>query len=93
MSYTFGPYKIDAKEVFYSTPLSYAMVNLRPLLPGKLSFLLISSSMPLIIIIYASLWFVNFICSEVSVLVLIMFSFTLQVISFLCEKLDFVGAD
>lgn len=32
--FTFGPYKIDAKEVFYSTPLSYAMVNLRPLLPG-----------------------------------------------------------
>ncbi|KAH9648495.1 Bifunctional bis(5'-adenosyl)-triphosphatase/adenylylsulfatase FHIT [Citrus sinensis] len=31
--FTFGPYKIDAKEVFYSTPLSYAMVNLRPLLP------------------------------------------------------------
>ncbi|KAL9411774.1 hypothetical protein AB3S75_045388 [Citrus x aurantiifolia] len=33
--FTFGPYKIDAKEVFYSTPLSYAMVNLRPLLPGN----------------------------------------------------------
>ncbi|KAH9648494.1 Bifunctional bis(5'-adenosyl)-triphosphatase/adenylylsulfatase FHIT [Citrus sinensis] len=33
--FTFGPYKIDAKEVFYSTPLSYAMVNLRPLLPVK----------------------------------------------------------
>ncbi|XP_015874797.3 bifunctional bis(5'-adenosyl)-triphosphatase/adenylylsulfatase FHIT [Ziziphus jujuba] len=32
--YTFGPYKIDNKEVFYSTQLSYAMVNLRPLLPG-----------------------------------------------------------
>ncbi|XP_074307721.1 bifunctional bis(5'-adenosyl)-triphosphatase/adenylylsulfatase FHIT [Silene latifolia] len=32
--YTFGPYKIDMKEVFYSTNLSYAMVNLRPLLPG-----------------------------------------------------------
>ncbi|KAK1353133.1 hypothetical protein POM88_052971 [Heracleum sosnowskyi] len=31
--YTFGPYKIDNKEVFYSSPLSYAMVNLRPLLP------------------------------------------------------------
>ncbi|KAL5745597.1 hypothetical protein ACOSP7_026743 [Xanthoceras sorbifolium] len=31
--YTFGPYKIDAKEIFYSTPLSYAMVNLRPALP------------------------------------------------------------
>ncbi|KAG6393968.1 hypothetical protein SASPL_144544 [Salvia splendens] len=33
-SFTFGPYKIDPKEVFYSTQLSYAMVNLRPLLPG-----------------------------------------------------------
>lgn len=33
-NYTFGPYKIDSKEVFYSTRLSYAMVNLRPLLPG-----------------------------------------------------------
>ncbi|XP_039010756.1 bifunctional bis(5'-adenosyl)-triphosphatase/adenylylsulfatase FHIT-like [Hibiscus syriacus] len=32
--YTFGPYKIDPKEVFYSTPLSYAMVNLRPVVPG-----------------------------------------------------------
>ncbi|KAG8089224.1 hypothetical protein GUJ93_ZPchr0011g28848 [Zizania palustris] len=32
-SYMFGPYKIDATEVFYSSPLSYAMVNLRPLLP------------------------------------------------------------
>ncbi|XP_031739051.1 bifunctional bis(5'-adenosyl)-triphosphatase/adenylylsulfatase FHIT isoform X2 [Cucumis sativus] len=32
--YTFGRYKIDPKEVFYSTTLSYAMVNLRPLLPG-----------------------------------------------------------
>ncbi|CAI0560575.1 unnamed protein product [Linum tenue] len=33
--YTFGPYKIHSKEVFYSTDLSYAMVNLRPLLPGS----------------------------------------------------------
>ncbi|MQM16720.1 hypothetical protein Taro_049677 [Colocasia esculenta] len=32
--YTFGPYKIHASEVFYATDLSYAMVNLRPLLPG-----------------------------------------------------------
>ncbi|XP_020100731.1 bifunctional bis(5'-adenosyl)-triphosphatase/adenylylsulfatase FHIT [Ananas comosus] len=32
--YIFGPYKIDPMEVFYSTPLSYAMVNLRPVLPG-----------------------------------------------------------
>ncbi|VAI03843.1 unnamed protein product [Triticum turgidum subsp. durum] len=34
--YKFGPYKIDAREVFHATPLSYAMVNLRPLLPGSL---------------------------------------------------------
>ncbi|KAE8650003.1 hypothetical protein Csa_010377 [Cucumis sativus] len=34
--YTFGRYKIDPKEVFYSTTLSYAMVNLRPLLPVSL---------------------------------------------------------
>ncbi|KAK2980417.1 hypothetical protein RJ640_025263 [Escallonia rubra] len=34
--FKFGPYKIDPKEVFYHTDLSYAMVNLRPLLPGKL---------------------------------------------------------
>ena len=33
-SYKFGPYKIDAREVFHATALSYAMVNLRPLLPG-----------------------------------------------------------
>ncbi|KAL0390331.1 UNVERIFIED_CONTAM: Bifunctional bis(5'-adenosyl)-triphosphatase/adenylylsulfatase FHIT [Sesamum calycinum] len=32
-SYTFGPYKIGAKEVFYSTQLSYALVNLRPVVP------------------------------------------------------------
>ncbi|XP_025692340.1 bifunctional bis(5'-adenosyl)-triphosphatase/adenylylsulfatase FHIT [Arachis hypogaea] len=30
----FGPYKIHKSEVFYATNLSYAMVNLRPLLPG-----------------------------------------------------------
>ncbi|KAI3508002.1 hypothetical protein L1887_23001 [Cichorium endivia] len=34
--YKFGPYKIDQKEVFYSTNLSYALVNLRPLLPGHI---------------------------------------------------------
>ncbi|KFK27354.1 hypothetical protein AALP_AA8G372100 [Arabis alpina] len=33
-SYVFGPYKIDPREVFYTTPFSYAMVNLRPLLPA-----------------------------------------------------------
>ncbi|KAL2488426.1 FRAGILE HISTIDINE TRIAD [Forsythia ovata] len=34
-SYMFGPYKIDSKEVFYSTRLSYATVNLRPVVPVK----------------------------------------------------------
>ncbi|VAI30192.1 unnamed protein product [Triticum turgidum subsp. durum] len=34
-AYKFGPYRIDAREVFHATPLSYAMVNLRPLLPGQ----------------------------------------------------------
>nr|GEZ41792.1 bifunctional bis(5'-adenosyl)-triphosphatase/adenylylsulfatase FHIT [Tanacetum cinerariifolium] len=38
--YKFGPYKIDDKEVFYSTELSYALVNLRPLLPGHILDLL-----------------------------------------------------
>ncbi|KAK6928857.1 HIT-like domain [Dillenia turbinata] len=37
-SYAFGPYKIDEKEVFYVTHLSYAMVNLRPLLPVWLEY-------------------------------------------------------
>ncbi|KAF3327312.1 Bis(5'-adenosyl)-triphosphatase [Carex littledalei] len=36
--YQFGPYKIDPREVFYSTSLSYAMVNLRPLLPDALLY-------------------------------------------------------
>nr|CAB3490759.1 unnamed protein product [Digitaria exilis] len=36
VSYKFGPYMIDAREVFHATPLSYAMVNLRPLLPGNI---------------------------------------------------------
>nr|XP_028943908.1 bifunctional bis(5'-adenosyl)-triphosphatase/adenylylsulfatase FHIT-like [Malus domestica] len=33
-SFKFGPYKIDGRGVFYSTNLSFAMVNLRPLVPG-----------------------------------------------------------
>uniref|UniRef100_A0A0D9XNI3 Bis(5'-adenosyl)-triphosphatase n=2 Tax=Oryzinae TaxID=1648021 RepID=A0A0D9XNI3_9ORYZ len=37
-AYKFGPYKIDAREVFHSTPLSYAIVNLRPLLPVSLPY-------------------------------------------------------
>ncbi|GER54994.1 bis(5'-adenosyl)-triphosphatase-like protein [Striga asiatica] len=32
-SVKFGPYKIDPKEVFYATQLSYALVNLRPVVP------------------------------------------------------------
>ncbi|XP_048425307.1 bifunctional bis(5'-adenosyl)-triphosphatase/adenylylsulfatase FHIT-like [Pyrus x bretschneideri] len=33
-SFKFGPYNIDRREVFYSTKLSYALVNMRPLVPG-----------------------------------------------------------
>ncbi|VFQ71745.1 unnamed protein product [Cuscuta campestris] len=33
--YKFGPYKIDPSEVFFSTKFSYALVNLRPLVPGN----------------------------------------------------------
>jgi bis(5'-adenosyl)-triphosphatase len=43
-SYAFGPYKIDPREVFYATPLSYAMVNLRPLLPGHILLFFVCSS-------------------------------------------------
>ncbi|XP_024310865.1 bifunctional bis(5'-adenosyl)-triphosphatase/adenylylsulfatase FHIT [Brachypodium distachyon] len=32
--YKFGPYMIEAGGVFHATALSYAMVNLRPVLPG-----------------------------------------------------------
>ncbi|PIA59722.1 hypothetical protein AQUCO_00400548v1 [Aquilegia coerulea] len=38
-SYKFGPYKISEKEVFYTTQLSYAMVNLRPLVPGHILYI------------------------------------------------------
>ncbi|RRT74655.1 hypothetical protein B296_00016725 [Ensete ventricosum] len=34
VNYTFGPYKIHRAEVFHSTLHSFAMVNLRPLVPG-----------------------------------------------------------
>ncbi|KAK7302003.1 hypothetical protein RJT34_12881 [Clitoria ternatea] len=37
--FTFGPYKIHHSEVFYSTHHSYAMVNLRPLLPGHILYM------------------------------------------------------
>ncbi|XP_047317544.1 bifunctional bis(5'-adenosyl)-triphosphatase/adenylylsulfatase FHIT [Impatiens glandulifera] len=33
--YMFGPYKIHKDEVFYLSDLSYAMVNLRPVVPGN----------------------------------------------------------
>ncbi|PIN25546.1 Diadenosine polyphosphate hydrolase and related proteins of the histidine triad (HIT) family [Handroanthus impetiginosus] len=33
-SYSFGPYTISSKEVFYTTQLSFAFVNLRPVVPG-----------------------------------------------------------
>ncbi|KAI5568136.1 hypothetical protein BDE02_13G138700 [Populus trichocarpa] len=36
--YQFGPHKIDPKQVFYSTNLSYATVNLRPVLLGHILF-------------------------------------------------------
>ncbi|TQE04621.1 hypothetical protein C1H46_009814 [Malus baccata] len=39
-SFKFGPYNIDSREVFYSTKLSYALVNLRPLVPGTFLLLL-----------------------------------------------------
>ncbi|KAM6578498.1 hypothetical protein CsatB_030335 [Cannabis sativa] len=31
--YTFGPHKISSNDVFYKTHLSFAFVNLRPVLP------------------------------------------------------------
>ncbi|KAF8032127.1 hypothetical protein BT93_D1140 [Corymbia citriodora subsp. variegata] len=33
--FTFGPHKIDPADVFYTTSMSFAMVNLRPVLPVK----------------------------------------------------------
>lgn len=42
--FSFGPYKIDPKEVFYATQFSYALVNLRPVVPGTLKTRLIRSS-------------------------------------------------
>jgi bis(5'-adenosyl)-triphosphatase len=32
--YYFGPYKIEKNEVFFTTELSFALVNLRPVVPG-----------------------------------------------------------
>lgn len=34
MQYKFGPWPINASEVFVRTELSYAFVNLKPLVPG-----------------------------------------------------------
>jgi len=33
--FRFGPWPIGADEVFYRTELSFAFVNLKPLVPGK----------------------------------------------------------
>jgi len=49
-TYKFGPYKIDAREVFHATPLSYAMVNLRPLLPGNTPHSLFTSPLPMLLL-------------------------------------------
>ncbi|PON69536.1 Histidine triad (HIT) protein [Parasponia andersonii] len=38
-NYTFGPHKISIKDVFYTTHLSFAFVNLRPVLPGHILYL------------------------------------------------------
>lgn len=60
--FTFGAYKIKPEEVFYSTQLSYAMVNLRPLLPGiTLSPSLSALSMYVIVYIcvYLSMMVIN----------------------------------
>eukprot|EP00878_Enallax_costatus_P033750 GHUV01037303.1.p1 GENE.GHUV01037303.1~~GHUV01037303.1.p1 ORF type:complete len:113 (+),score=9.24 GHUV01037303.1:141-479(+) len=35
--YEFGPYPISASEVFAKTQLSYAFVNLKPIVPGESS--------------------------------------------------------
>lgn len=32
--YKFGPWKIDASEVFVTSPLSFAFVNQKPVVPG-----------------------------------------------------------
>lgn len=33
-AYSFGPWPIQASEVFLATPLSFAFVNLKPIVPG-----------------------------------------------------------
>lgn len=34
MAYKFGPWDVAADEVFYTSALSFAFVNLKPLVPG-----------------------------------------------------------
>ena len=35
MAYKFGPWDVAADEVFYTSALSFAFVNLKPLVPGE----------------------------------------------------------
>jgi bis(5'-adenosyl)-triphosphatase len=34
MSYFFGPYALHNSQIFFETPLSLAIVNLKPIVPG-----------------------------------------------------------
>jgi hypothetical protein len=36
VQYSFGPWPISAEEVFAKTQLSYAFVNLKPIVPGEM---------------------------------------------------------
>uniref|UniRef100_J3N5L7 HIT domain-containing protein n=1 Tax=Oryza brachyantha TaxID=4533 RepID=J3N5L7_ORYBR len=36
--YRFGPHEIDDRQVFLSTPHSFAIVNLRPTCPGHILY-------------------------------------------------------
>lgn len=71
-SYVFGPYKIDPREVFYSTPFSYAMVNLRPLLPGISHSSPIIHSISLLLLLYSYIVFPPFLAGHI-----LFFSFSL----------------
>ena len=33
--FSFGPYPIVQREIYYETPLAYATVNLMPIVPGR----------------------------------------------------------
>jgi bis(5'-adenosyl)-triphosphatase len=35
-SFSFGAYTINVKEIFYITPLTFAFVNISPILPGHI---------------------------------------------------------